>query len=156
MLRFRYRALAADGRVVEAETMAENHATAVAHVQDSGCFPIEVERADAPAALPSAGPTLPLRGLAQMVGELAVLLEAGVPLDDALRFVDALLPSGGLLRPWLRRVAGRVHGGAGLADAMVEGVRLPSYVPGIVRAGEVGGALGSVDIQGMKGDSPSL
>lgn len=141
MPRFRYRALAADGRTIKAETVAEDHAAAVARVQDGGCFPIEVERADAPAALPSAGPALPLRGLAQTVRELAVLLEAGVPLDDALRFVDALLPAGGPLRPWLRHVAGRVRGGAGLADAMAEGVRLPSYVPGMVRAGEEGGAL---------------
>lgn len=141
MPRFRYRALAADGRMIEDETVAEDHAAAVARVQDGGCFPIEVEQADAPATFSSASPALPMRGLAQAVRELAVLLEAGVPLDDALRFVETLLSAGGLLPSWLRRVTGRVRSGAGLADAMAEGVRLPSYVFGMVRAGEESGAL---------------
>lgn len=76
--------------------------------------------------------------LALLIGELATLLEAGVPLAEA---VATLADAHGEAHP-LSAILRSIRGGAAFSDAMSSsGLDLPMYVLQLVRAGESTGKL---------------
>jgi general secretion pathway protein F len=84
------------------------------------------------------------RRLAAFSRQLAVLLEAGIPLDHALGIAGEVADDPGF-REVIARVRRSVEEGAGLADAFARHPRVfdELYVS-MVRAGEAGGALDQI------------
>ncbi|MFV3128971.1 type II secretion system F family protein [Niveispirillum sp. KHB5.9] len=72
--------------------------------------------------------------------ELRLLLRAGLPLERALSLLaGGLAPAA--LRPRLTKALDRLHGGAGLGDALAKAGGFPPLYAAMVRAGEGAGAL---------------
>ncbi len=78
--------------------------------------------------------------LALLIGEIATLLEAGVPLAET---VATLADAHGASHP-LSQVLRTIRGGSRFSDALADsGMELPVYVLQLVRAGESTGKLGA-------------
>jgi len=142
---FRYRAVRGDGSVVGGQIDAASEAEALAQIRRNGSTPIELRVALSEPALASGRNVTSSRARAAsraLIGELAVLLKAGLPLDRALALaIDncedsrAVTAMDGLLRA--------VREGAPLSQAMLANPVL--FSPGeaaMAEAGEANGQLG--------------
>ncbi len=79
------------------------------------------------------------RALAEFTTQLAVLLQAGIPITKALRILEGQLPQG-LLRRTIADVLEDVEGGTSLSEAFAKHDRVfDELYTSMVRAGEVGG-----------------
>jgi general secretion pathway protein F len=145
---YRYRAIGPAGEATSGTIEGPDLASALERLSAAGLLPIEtVEGEAAPARAPwwkrelRLGGGNPQKGLGHAMGELAVLLDAGLPLDRSLAIL-ADQREHRALRPAFVEVLERVRGGATLADAMRG--RPESFPPvalALVEAGEVSGAL---------------
>ena len=86
---------------------------------------------------------LPPAGLALFTRELATLVDAGIPLDEALRIVT-LHPMAAKVRKAAEETLSHVLEGASLAEAMEKQGRFGDFYCSMVRAGEAAGNLGEV------------
>lgn len=149
MARFRYKAAGADGQVVDGRIDAADRAQAARMLQAQGHTPIRIEDAakpaapDDPAALPSGskGDRAGGTDIDLFTLELATLLRAGLPLDQALDTLTGLAES-----PALARIAAAVNtavrSGAPLSDALAQSdPGFDEFYCNMVRAGESSGAL---------------
>jgi general secretion pathway protein F len=146
---FQYRAVDAEGKVVEGTIEAAEVAAVVARLHDRGLIPMRI---GAPAAAKARGlrvtlPALPrltrrppARSLLTLTQSLAVLLAGGLPLDRSLATLQELAE-----HPELRRIVGEVlhavKGGKSLAEALAQHKFFPPLYVNMVRAGEIGGFL---------------
>lgn len=142
---FHYRAVSVGGDVIEGRMDAAERSVVVEKLRDQGHFPLNVETGAEERGILHrdlfGGGRVSQRDMTVVTRELATLLQAGLPLDRALRvLIDvAERPSA---RDMLSRVLERVQGGASLADALAgEGRAMPRYYVGMVRAGEASGTL---------------
>ena len=151
MTAYTYRAYDADGRLVEGQLDSDTREAALDTLRRRGALPIEI--AEGSAAVHSAGSWRDTLGgtrrrprsdpaLALATRELATLLGADLPLDEALRLL-ALQPS---LPARMRRlfddVLARVLAGASLSDALSAHPReIPELHWRLVAAGERSGNL---------------
>ena len=142
--RFRYRAAAASGRIESGVIEAGSTADAVVRLQRKGLRPIETVAEKAGAA----SPAQPKRNRAAMVaatkafGELAVLLDAGLPLDRAL-VITVENMAGSPAQPALALLLARVKEGVPLSRAIAEaGAAFPPMAAPMAEAGEANGRLG--------------
>ncbi len=147
---FAYKALGVDGRDVAGELDAPDRGSAVRELASRGVSVTEIAE-DGRRTAPLLGRPDPHRRLrvrpkqlAALTRQLAVSLEAGLPLMTALEAMGSELdhaPS----RELLRRLGLRVQQGASLSDALAEhpGIFRPMYVR-LVKVGETGGVLESV------------
>ncbi len=147
---FAYKALTARGQEISAELEAADRTAAVRELAARGVSVTEIRESGARvmALLRRGGPGKRLhlrpKRLANLTRQLAVSLEAGLPLMTALTVMGQELdhaPS----RELLERLAQRVQQGASLSDALAEhpGVFGPMYVR-LVQVGETGGVLETV------------
>ena len=84
------------------------------------------------------------RTLALITRQLAMLLRAGLALDEALRVVAELVDRK-YERECLQSLLDRISGGAALADAMAAQTKVfPEFYVSMVRAGEAGASLEAV------------
>ena len=143
---FSYRATDREGKAVDGRIEAVDAGAVTSRLQELGFFPLRVRVADEPdviAGLPrfawGGG-----RRLAEFSRQLAVLLEAGIPLDHALGIAGEVADAPGF-RDVVARVRRSVEEGMGIADAMGLHPRVfdELYVS-MVRAGEAGGALDQI------------
>lgn len=146
MPKFTYRAYDASGRALDGELDAPSLADALERLTRQGLRPFETRPAGASDGRESAsGSRRPLshRALAQLVHELATLVSADLPLDEALRLALLNQPAG---RTWtvLNKVLDGVLAGTSLSTALATTGAFPSYVTDMVRAGESTGNLASV------------
>ncbi|MBV8776508.1 MAG: type II secretion system F family protein [Alphaproteobacteria bacterium] len=145
---FRWSALNGGGEVVRGFMEADDRKTVIARLQRQGQI---VLRAEADSGLRGWRDLLSLevgrrRGLsktalADITGELATMLGAGLDLDRALRFVvdTAAKPRH---RAILGQIRDKVHRGSSLAGALAaEPHSFPKLYVGLVRAGEASGTL---------------
>lgn len=145
MPNFSYRAVSAGGDVIEGRIDAADRSAVVEKLREQGHFPLNVESGAGEQSILHrdlfGGGRVGQRDLALITRELSTLLQAGLPLDRALRvLIDVSERSAP--REMLSRVLERVQGGASLADALSgEGGAVPRYYVGMVRAGEAGGTL---------------
>ncbi|HEX6144124.1 MAG TPA: type II secretion system F family protein [Geminicoccaceae bacterium] len=156
MPRFRFRAVAASGELVEGELEAASQGEVVDQLRAQGHLPL---LADPVTGEPGAGGgglvqrlRQPLfgsarvrrRDLAIMTRELATLLEAGMSLDQSLRLMTDLVENRAV-RDLLGELLEAIRGGSTLADALAQhdAVFSDAYVS-LVRAGEAGGSLNDV------------
>jgi type II secretory pathway component PulF len=135
---FRFEAARADGHAVRGRLDAPSRAEAAATLSARGLFPVRVEPASE-RAFTRRHPSP--RAVATVVQSLATLVDAGVPLAQALDATQKLA------RPpfneALARVGARVRQGASLGTALAEEQGLVSGLTvGLVRAGERGVGLG--------------
>ena len=146
MPRFLYKAVSADGEIVEGELDATDRQAVVDRLHAQGHVPIRAELCPETGG----GRVLPRlfqarrvtrRDLVLLTQELATLLGAGLPLDRGLGFMLELAEPGPL-RELVESLREKVQGGATLADAMQGFPEVfPNFYIGMVRAGEAGGTL---------------
>jgi general secretion pathway protein F len=147
---FAYKALGAQGQEIAAELQAADRAAAVRElaargvcvtdIRESGRRVVSLLRRGEPGQRLRVRP----KRLAILTRQLAVSLEAGLPLMTALAVMGQELdhaPS----RELLKRLSQRVQQGASLSEALAEhpGVFHPTYIR-LVQVGETGGVLESM------------
>lgn len=138
---FHYTALAKDGGVERGAITAASAIAAKEALRARNVAPLEVAAAARPRRAFIRRRKLTERDLMLTTRELAILLHAGAPVDQALAKIGAVTASGpmaGVADDLLVRVSG----GETLSGAMAARPEIfPAFYVGIVRAGEAGGAL---------------
>lgn len=147
---YRYKAVNAEGEIVEGEMEARGQEAVIERLQTLGHMPIRAHEIKEPGAggarsslstLLARSSRISQRDVGTFTQELATLLRARLPLDRALEILIEL--SGNVsVRQLLTRVRERVHDGATLSAAMEaqKGVFSRLYLS-MLRVGEAGGAL---------------
>lgn len=148
MTLFFYQVVNSAGETEEGECEALDEVDCVAQLQADGFIPIRVKPAKRQTFLGlnlnGSRNKLSNKSIVLFTGELATLLESGLPLDRSL-FVLMDLASDETLNKLIGRVLEKVKGGVSLADALEQqtGVFTKFYL-NMIRAGEAGGNLGDV------------
>lgn len=152
MTEFRYRAYDKEGALLSGVLDVASREAALQSLAMKGHHVVEIGEARAPAAEPwwQREILLPRTGLKEadrvvFTRELAAMLKADLPLDEALGVV--LLQPGlpARVKATTRRVLDRVREGQSLSLALQsEKGAFPEFYWRLVRAGETGGALGEV------------
>ena len=161
---FQYKAVSSAGEMREGVLEGATHASVIAHLQSTGLIPIRATEVGQAGAVAKGGLTTATDArqpgakktglfskarvsqddLGILTRELATLLKAGLPLDRSMEILIGLAekPAVGEL---LIAVRNDVRGGASLSKALDphRSVFTRFYV-NMVKAGEVGGALGNV------------
>ena len=152
---YSYRAVTPAGDVSSGELEAANESEIVDRLRDQGLLPMQIaqsigvaaagERAAKPARASLFAPRRVTRdNVLGLTRELATLLRAGLPLDRALELLIALAPSLPVA-VMLQGIRDEVRGGKSLSQALDARREVFSrFYVNIVRAGEAGGALGTV------------
>src|SRR5450631_7367 len=157
MALYRYKAVNTAGDVAAGELEAANESEIVDRLRDQGLMPMQVEPAVGGKPQPGAATTGPgprsgwfvsktvtRDNLLALTRELATLLRAGLPLDRALEVLISLAPTVPVAH-LLQTIRDEVRGGKSLSQALDEHRSVFSrFYINIVRAGEAGGALGTV------------
>ena len=145
MATYRYRAATPAGSVRTGALEGESREDVIAQLRRLGLLPIETTPATG-AARPDA--TVRANGqtrqaVVNAIGELAVLLEAGLALDRALAVCVENIPNAGV-KAAFGKIHARVKEGATLSSAMNEAKGLfPPMASAMCEAGEADGRLGS-------------
>lgn len=146
---FRYKAVSGNGGdILRGEIEAASRELAVAQLQSAGHLPISADEIGERRSF-DAGRLLAWRqrnrinrkDLALFTRELATLVQAGLPLEQALQTLSSLNQGAPMLR-LSGDLLERIRGGASLSDAMADKVEVfgALYI-NMVRAGEASGAL---------------
>jgi len=149
MPRFHYKAVTTAGQVVEGALEATSRSAVIDRLRRDGHTPIRADeiagwQVGGLAASLHFGCQLSATDVILLTRELAMLLQAGLPLDRALQ-VAADISAAGPRRRFLTAVLDAVRGGSTLADAMAaQPAKLPPFYVGMIRAGEAGAALDTV------------
>ncbi len=150
MPRYRYRAYDGAGALKSGEIDGVSDTGVLDQLRAAGLLPVEaVEQRGGARDVRwwerdlFAGRTLPPTSLALFTRELATLVEAGIPLDEALRIVT-LHPMGPRVRKVVEETLTHVLEGASLSEAMERQGRFGDFYCSMVRAGEAGGNLSEV------------
>jgi general secretion pathway protein F len=152
---YSYRAVTPAGDVSSGELEAANESEIVDRLRDQGLMPMQVAQTlggAAPSGRPAKTPRTRLfapkrvssDNVLALTRELATLLRAGLPLDRALELLISLAPSIPVAT-MLQGIRDEVRGGKSLSQALDARREVFSrFYVNIVRAGEAGGALGTV------------
>jgi general secretion pathway protein F len=146
---FAYKAVNSLGETEEGVRDAIDERKLIVALQAEGYIPIRVEPASAKSFLGlSLGvkqSKLSQKDIALFTGELATLLESGLPLDKSLLVLIDLTEDNERVAKLIGRVLEKVKGGSTLADALEKqsGIFSKFYL-NMIRAGEAGGSLGEV------------
>lgn len=145
MASFRYRAATPSGAVRSGVLDGASRADVISQLRGMGLMPIEAAASSA-----SAGPDGEIRANGQTrqavinaIGELAVLLDAGLALDRALAVCVENIPHAGV-RAAFDKLHAKVKEGAPLSRAMIAAQGLfPPMASAMCEAGEADGRLGA-------------
>ena len=152
---YSYRAVSPAGDVSSGELEAANESEIVDRLRDQGLLPMQIaqalgaaaagERASKPVRQRWFAPKRVTRdNVLGITRELATFLRAGLPLDRALELLITLAPSLPVA-VMLQGIRDEVRGGKSLSQALDARREIFSrFYVNIVRAGEAGGALGTV------------
>src|SRR5690349_11163477 len=152
---FRYRAVTSSGEVSTGEFDAASESDIVERLREQGLMPMQIAQASDAFATTSSAAQGPRRRLFQakkvsrdqvlgLTRELATLLRAGLPLDRALEILISLAPTPPVAA-LMQGIRDNVRGGKSLSQALDARREVFSrFYVNIVRAGEAGGALGTV------------
>src|SRR5262245_31582373 len=149
MPRFSYTAYDETGARAAGVIDSETREAALESLHRQGRYPLELVEGSRP-PVPrwwerelTLSRGLSRRGLALLTRELATLVKAELPVDEALRIahVQPLMPA--RVRHTIAAVLARVLEGASLSEALAaQAGAFPAYYVHIVRAGEAAGTLG--------------
>lgn len=145
---FRYKAVSADGEIIQGQMEAVSDKEVISRLQSDGNVPISAEQS----GQGSAGPLLDFlsgnrrvtqKDTGMLTQQLATLLGAGLPLDRGLQILEDLADSEPLLK-LIKGIRDQVRSGSSLSDALESrhGVFPRMYI-NMVRGGEAGGTLES-------------
>jgi len=146
---FAYKAVNSLGETEEGVRDAVDDQQLIAALQAEGYIPIRVAPANAKSflglRLGAKQSKLSQKDIALFTGELATLLESGLPLDKSLLVLIDLTEDNERVAKLIGRVLEKVKGGSTLADALEKqsGIFSKFYL-NMIRAGEAGGSLGEV------------
>jgi len=146
---FAYKAVNSLGETEEGVRDAVDEQQLIAILQTEGYIPIRVVPASAKSflglRLGIKQSKLSQKDIALFTGELATLLESGLPLDKSLLVLIDLTEDNERVAKLIGRVLEKVKGGSTLADALEKqsGIFSKFYL-NMIRAGEAGGSLGEV------------
>jgi len=146
---FTYKAVNSLGATEEGIRDAVDERLLIAALQSEGYIPIRVAPANSRSflglGLGAKQSRLSQKDIALLTGELATLLESGLPLDKSLLVLMDLTEDNERLNKLIARVLDKVKGGATLADALEQQTGIFSkFYLNMIRAGEAGGSLGDV------------
>jgi len=146
---FFYKAVTSSGETLEGEMEAASQAMVIEKLQNSGHIPISAEEASSSKNKTNYSFNLPKWGKGQinsnhisiMTRELATLLHAGLPLDQALQTLENVSTNPTVVA-LVNNIYSRVQGGASLSAAMeAQGDCFSRLYLNMIKAGEAGGAL---------------
>lgn len=149
MSRFSYKAYDPDGRLIRGAVSAESRETALDMLHKKGVIPLELatsfrDHVDTPWWKKEiwSGNGIATKSLAVLFRELATLVAADLPVDQALRIV-ALQPSiPSRLRDRLKIILNGIVEGQSLSACLdQQGSAFPDFVRASIRAGEKSGRL---------------
>ncbi|MDD2725142.1 MAG: type II secretion system F family protein [Methylovulum sp.] len=146
---FTYKAINALGETEEGLRDAPDEAQLIAALQAENYIPIKVSTASSRSflgfGLGAKQNKLSQKDILLFTGELATLLESGLPIDKSLIVLMDLTEDNERLTKLISKVLEKVKGGTSLADAleMQAGIFSKFYL-NMIRAGEAGGGLGEV------------
>jgi len=146
---FTYKAINALGEIEEGLRDAPDEAQLIAALQAENYIPIKVSTASSRSflgfGLGAKQNKLSQKDILLFTGELATLLESGLPIDKSLIVLMDLTEDNERLTKLISKVLEKVKGGTSLADAleMQAGIFSKFYL-NMIRAGEAGGGLGEV------------
>ncbi len=146
---FAYKAVNSLGETEEGTRDAVDEQQLIAALQGEGYIPIRVVPASAKSflglRLGIKQSKLSQKDIGLFTGELATLLESGLPLDKSLLVLMDLTEDNERVSKLIGRVLEKVKGGSTLADALEKqsGIFSKFYL-NMIRAGEAGGSLGEV------------
>ncbi len=146
---FTYKAINGLGETEEGIKDAVNEQLLIAALQSEGYIPIRVAPANSRSflglGLGVKQTKLSQKDIGLLTGELATLLESGLPLDKSLLVLMDLTEDNERLSKVIAKVLEKVKGGASLADALEQqsGIFSKFYL-NMIRAGEAGGSLDDV------------
>lgn len=144
-----YKAVTSSGKKLEGEMEAASQSIAIEKLQNSGHIPISAIEASKVKRNTNRSFKLPRFNNGQlnanhitiMTRELATLLHAGLPLDQALQTLEGV-SSNPVVASLVNNIYTRVQGGSSLSDAMeAQGKSFSRLYLNMIRAGEAGGAL---------------
>ena len=155
---FQYKAVSSAGEMKEGVMEGASHAGVIAHLQSTGLIPIRATEVSAVASIGAVAARqsgekktslffsarVSQDDLGILTRELATLLKAGLPLDRSMEILIGLAEKPAVAE-LLVAIRNDVRGGASLSKALDphRDVFTRFYV-NMVKAGEVGGALGNV------------
>lgn len=146
MQRYRYRAYDAAGSLQTGEMESSSEIAVLERLRLAGLYPVDAQPCSEDGRIPwwsrdlFAQAQLPARSLALLTRELATLVDAGIPLDEALRIVS-LHPMGARLRKVVDETLTRLLEGNSLSEAMERQGSFGGFYCSMVRAGEAGANL---------------
>ena len=153
---YHYKAVAANGEKLEGEMDAPSQTDAINRLQSAGHLPISAEIISSKVSSPHHNLFSPFsqknktrpKDILILTRELATLLNAGLPLDHALRMLEDLSVHAPV-KKLVRDIHSRIEGGASLSSAMEEqGHVFDRLYLNTIRAGESSGALDVVLTRG--------
>jgi general secretion pathway protein F len=150
---YQYKAVSPGGEVNEGVMDAETRNAVVERLQGMGLIPIRAAEVSAGAQVGQAAPKsaglfsrgrISQQDVGNMTRELATLLRAGLPLDRSFEILISLAERESVAA-LLAEIRNEVRGGASLSKALDKHREVFSrFYINMVKAGEVGGALGVV------------
>lgn len=145
---FTYKAVNTVGETEEGVRDAVDEAHLIAALQAEGYIPIRVTAASPRSFLSGLGSKrnrLSQKDIGLFTGELATLLESGLPLDKSLLVLMELTEDNERLTKLIAKVLEKVKSGTSLADALeIQAGVFSKFYLNMIRAGEAGGNLGEV------------
>jgi len=128
---------------------APDQQSLLTELQGQGFIPIKIELATDKTflgiSLGGGAVSLSQKEVLLLTGELATLLDSGLPLDRSLRILIQLTEDNDKLSKLITQVLEKVKGGDSLADALESQTEVFSrFYLNMIRAGEMGGGLGEV------------
>jgi general secretion pathway protein F len=147
---FTYKAINNQGETEDGIKDAADEQALIKSLQEEGFIPIRVALANSRSFLGlslggSKQAKLNAKEIGLFTGELATLLESGLPLDRSLSVLIDLTDDNEHLSKLIGKVLEKVKGGSSLADALEKQTGIFSkFYLNMIRAGEAGGSLGEV------------
>ena len=146
---YSYKVVNNQGETEEGVKNAVDQQALLSELQGQGFLPISIEIASGKTFLGfkigKSTVRLSQKEILMLTGELATLLESGLPLDRSLQILIQLTEGNDKLSKLISSVLEKVKGGASLADALESQIGVFSrFYLNMIRAGEMGGSLGDV------------
>jgi general secretion pathway protein F len=148
MARFQFKAAGPSGEVESGEIEVRDEAAAIKRVQAMGLIPIRIDPSDDAAGKGRrglfSGRRINQTQVGELTRELATLLRSGLPLDRALEILIGMAATPAI-QDLLTQIRDEIRGGSSLSKALEAHPDIfDRFYVGMIRAGEAGGALGSV------------
>ena len=144
---FQYKARDRQGRLVQAIVEADDMRTAVRNLREKGLFIAEIKEPgrglQADLKIPGLDPAPNLKDLAVFSRQLATMLNAGLPIVQAMAILEKQTEKK-KLQQILKEVRSEVEGGANFSEALQKHKLFNRLFINLVRAGETSGTLDGI------------